>query len=140
MMSDKINRQKIVSKLRQLLDVEFSRTLESNHDILMLNLSTTDGFNLHTSSTEAIEIEPSKMAAMASTIFSLSQAATEVFNEANLDISTIETAQGNLLFLRTRLLTLKCVLSMATNTNTSLAEARFLTKRLAKTLGTVKQK
>ena len=120
---DEVQRQHVCA----LIDKEF----DGNSDMNLIAISTTDGFSIYLRHTEAFEIEIDKLAALSSALCSLGNASAEQLIKDNFQMATVETASGNVLFLRTRLYGLSCVISMVAAVDMSLAEARFVTKRLS---------
>lgn len=110
---------------------------ESDRDMLLVSLSTTDGFSIKTFASKALNAEADKLAAMSSTISSLSDAAAKQVLKNQFDITIVETNSGNMLFVRTDYLGLPCVLTIAARGSMSLATARYKTKNLAQSISKI---
>lgn len=108
-------------KMQALFDTEF--------DITLLNLCTADGFSIHALS-RGNDIESDKVAAIASTLCSISNASAEQISKGRFNIATVESMNGLLLFLRTQFQDRQSVLCVATNSKMSLGNARFHSQRL----------
>ena len=83
---------------------------------------------------KSLSTEADKLAAMSSTISSLSDSVAAQILEDEFDITIIESETGNLLFVSTQYLGKPCVLTLGAKSSTSLATARYKTKGLAKKL------
>lgn len=105
-----------------------------NQDILLVNLCTLDGQNIRSFVVDDLTIENEAIADMASHLFKLSQSSSKKMFSKKLDVITIENNKGHMLFVKTRYLNLKCVLTVASKSSTPLANIRFIAKRLAKTI------
>jgi predicted regulator of Ras-like GTPase activity (Roadblock/LC7/MglB family) len=103
----------------------------NNIGVALLSISTMDGFNIHTLSRQESVIESDKLAAISSALCSLSDASAEQIVNQNFILATVETGEGKILFLKARYLAFSCVVCMASTVAMSLAEARFLARRLA---------
>ena len=98
---------------------------DGDRDILLVSLSTTDGFSIKTFASKTLNAEADKLAAMSSTISSLSDAAAKQVLMNQFDITIVETGSGNMLFVRTNYLELPCVLTIAAKSAMPLATARY---------------
>jgi len=110
---------------------------DSDRDISLVSLSTTDGFSIKTFASKALNAEADKLAAMSSTISSLSDAAAKQVLTNQFDITIVETGSGNMLFVRTNYLEHPCVLTIAARGAMSLATARYKTKKLAQSISEI---
>jgi predicted regulator of Ras-like GTPase activity (Roadblock/LC7/MglB family) len=108
-----------------------------NHEIMMINLSTTDGFHLEHYTNELVDIEADKIAAIASTLCALSSSSATQIMKQEFNITTIENDTGNILFVSTKYLDLQCVLTLAAKSEMLLAQARFFTLNLAKIISNI---
>lgn len=112
--------------IASILDQAFNE----NEDIGLISISTTDGFSIYTINKQELTIEVDKLAAMSSALCSLSSASAEQLTKDGLRMATVETEKGNILFRRAEFYHLSCVVSMVGKSSVSLAEARFVLKRL----------
>lgn len=94
-------------------------------DVQFIHLCTADGFHLFEVSGDADHLEPDKVAAIASSIFALSNTAARQFLDDELQVSIVETDAGNILFLRTRMNGADRVLTIAARKSMSLATVRY---------------
>lgn len=129
-----MNREEIKAKLKDAVHEAIANEFESNGEILMISLGTTDGFHIRSERADSFDLEESKMSAMSSTLFSLSKACADVQEDNMLNIATVETERAHFLFLKTDILSLNCVLSVVVNAKLSLAQGRFHAKRLSSRL------
>lgn len=104
---------------------------ESNKEIVLVSLCTTDGFPIKYLSTDELSTEVDKLAAISSTISALSDSSARQMNQGQCDITIIEATYGNMLFLKASYLGKPCVLTVVANTKMTLAAARYKTKNLA---------
>ena len=110
---------------------------ENNTDVLLVSLATTDGFSIKSLISKGLDAEADKLAAMSSTISSLSDSsAKQIFND-EFAIAIVETMSGNMLFVRTSYLDLPCVLTIAARSGMPLGTARFKTKNLAQDISNI---
>lgn len=100
--------------------------------IKLISVCTSDGFDLFYASRKARQIEGDKIAAISSTLCSISSASAEKISSGKFKIATIESDIGNILFLRTEFAGLDCALCIEGSTNMSLGTLRFISQRLAK--------
>lgn len=126
---------KIPVKAKLLEDIK--ELCEGDRDILLVSLSTTDGFSIKTFAAKALNAEADKLAAMSSTISSLSDASAKQVLDTQFDITIVETSTGNMLFVRTDYLGFPCVLTIAARAAMSLATARYKTKKLAQSVSEI---
>ena len=103
-------------------------------EIFLASVCTVDGFNIRSVTSSARTTEVDKLAAMASTIVSLSAASSQQLMALPSTFTTIETEGGNILFLTAMLLGKECVLTIAANDTMQLATARYEAMRLAKSI------
>ena len=112
--------------------LEFMKELAgSSREIILMSLATADGFNLKTFAAKSLNIEVEKLAAMASSICALSDSSALQLTNSNLKTTTIETKEGNVLFMKTTYLDNPCVITVVAKADLSLAQARFVLKRFA---------
>ena len=107
------------AKLLSVIQEFFERKV----DIKFVGLCTVDGFDVcHLSRTDVL---PDKVAAIASSLFTLSDSAAENILHKSIQVSIVETLNGNILFIRTRLLGNDGLLAVAADDELSLAEVRY---------------
>lgn len=116
--------------VKQELNQLFDAFINSDTSIELVNLSTSDGFVITSRCSGNVETEVDKIAAIASSLCSLSNSAANGIIKESFLVTTIETNGGNILFLRCSYLEYTCVLSVALKANISLAQSRFLSRRL----------
>ncbi|RBP51166.1 roadblock/LC7 domain-containing protein [Arenicella xantha] len=120
---------------------EVSEMLKSvcvnSQEIFLVSLCTADGFNIRSFASETLSVEADKVSAIASTIGSLSDSASRQIMLVESQTTTIETANGNILFLSCMLVGKPCVLTLAAKSSMQLANARFAVMRLAQALAKI---
>ena len=121
------NKLKAESILHQKIHDFFDKELE----VITINLCTTDGFSTYSLSRSNNDIEEDKVAAIASTLCSISNTSAEQISNGSFNLATVESENGSILFLRTQFIELQSVLCVATSKKISLGEARFHCQRLA---------
>ena len=118
--------------------IEEIKTLcENNREVLLVSLCTSDGFSIKSFASKGLNAEADKLAAMSSTISALSDSSAKQLLRDQFDITIVETASGNMLFVRTSYLELPCVLTVAAAAKMSLATARYKTKLLAQVISAI---
>ncbi len=110
---------------------------DNNKGIQVVSLSTTDGFSVKSFASKQLNAESDKLAAMSSTIYSLSNSAAQQILMDEFDSTIVETESGNMLFVRTTYLDLPCVLTIAARSDMQLATVRYKTKNLAQDISEI---
>lgn len=103
----------------------------NNREIVLVSLCTTDGFPISYFSTSQLSNQTDKLAAMSSTISSLSDSAANQIDQGQCNVTIIETSSGNLLFVKASYMGTACVLTVVAKDKMLLATARYKTKMLA---------
>ena len=104
---------------------------QSNSDINLISLCTSDGFSIKSVTAGGIDTEADKLAAMSSTIGALSGSSAKQILNDEFSIAIVEAASGNMLFVSTSYLGTACVLTLAAKSKMALATARYKTRELA---------
>ncbi|WP_145952531.1 roadblock/LC7 domain-containing protein [Psychrobacter sp. DAB_AL43B] len=112
---------------------------ESNKEIVLVSLCTTDGFPITYLSIDELSAEADKMAAISSTLAALSNSSARQMNQGECDITIIEASSGNMLFVTANYLGTPCVLTVVANTKMTLAEARYKTKKLTVSIAQISE-
>lgn len=112
-------------------------TCTNTREIFLVSLCTADGFNIKSIASESLAVEADKVSAIASTICSLSDSAASQIMQIGSQTTTIETSNGNILFLSAKLLGKDCVLTLAAKSSMQLANARFAVMRLAQGIAAI---
>jgi len=110
------------------LNRTLKKYIEKSSEILLLNVSTEDGFTL--SHLSEVDIEHDKVAAMTSSLSSMSKAACKMLGAEDYSISMLEADDLNLYFLKSTFKGDVCVISACAKNKLSLGQARFLLKQL----------
>lgn len=118
-------------RLSQVIQHRIQLMCEKWSDVEFVYLSTTDGFHLYGFTQNTENAEPDKVAAIASSLFALSNTAAHNILDDQLMISIVETSSGNILFLRTQLNRVDTVLTIAANKDMSLAKVRYHAMQLS---------
>lgn len=109
-----------------------------NPEIKLLSLSTIDGFNIKAFAMKSLNVESDKLAAMASSLFALSNSSSEQLMQDKSTISTIESDKGNFLLMKSQYLDNACVIAMVAKSEMSLAEARFHLRKVSEVVSALK--
>ena len=112
---------------------------DSNKEVVLVSLCTTDGFPITYTSIDELSTEADKLAAISSTLSALSNSSARQMNQGQCDITIIEADAGNMLFLTANYLETPCVLTVVANTKMALATARYKTKNLAAAIGRISE-
>ncbi len=128
-MNEKVKDEQAAAKA--ILFEKMQGFFDDELNIVLVNLCTSDGFSIHSLSRSNDGVEADKVAAIASTLCSISNASAEQISKGMFNIATVESANGAILFLRTQFLEVQSVLCVATSAKMSLGEARFHCQRLA---------
>lgn len=114
-------RPELVEGMKKLAD--------ASNEITLIGLATSDGFKIRTLASKSLNIEPDKLAAMASSMCALSDSSAAQLTKGKFRMTTIETEEGNVLFMNTSYLGKPCVATLAAKEALSLANARFIIQR-----------
>ena len=109
----------------------FKQTSIKFKDLLTIALTTTDGFPIYSDVKSGSQKEDEKVAAISSSLISLSNAAARQLLDTNLKSTTIETDKGNIFLSNTMYDNKKCVLCVITGTNENIGHARYFTQLIA---------
>lgn len=115
------------TQLQSLVDGAF----KNNFGISFIGLATLDGFDLCASPGIEETIDRDKLAAIASSVYALSEASARQIMGDDLEITTMEFSSGHFLFLKTLYQNKPCVLSVFASRKLSLGEARYTAKKLS---------
>ena len=114
----------------------FSQYLANPADIELVSLATTDGFPVLCMNNGFNEFEEDKLAAAASTLYSVSGAVSRQILGKTFDVSFIETQAGNIAFVALSIAGKDYVLAMSAGESVNIASLRLFIKRLAQELVT----
>jgi len=123
------------ANLVKLIDERFNE----NNEIDLIALSSTDGFDIHCKKSPDNTVEIDKLAAIASSVYALSNASAKQISDSDLNVITVETKNGNLLFLKSTYNNKATVLSVSSKSQMPLGETRYIATRLASEIGTIKE-
>lgn len=117
------------TRLQDLKEI-VKNCLSQDSGIQIVNISTEDGFVIAHGSKQDNEqnIEKDKVAAMASSLSSISNSSIKMLSNSEYNILTIEAEKINLVLIRAKYEDKNCVISLGTHPNISLARARFMVK------------
>jgi len=118
--------------VKELLLNAFSAYMESKSEIQIIALATTDGFAIATQTRDAENCPEDKMAAAASTLYSVSNAVAKQVISSPFETTFVEAVDGNMAFVSLSHEGKDYVLMMSANSQMNIANLRMLIKRLAK--------
>ncbi len=107
---------------------------KENTDLLIVNVCSEDGFVMGHTSNERTEIESDKMAAISSSISSISNSALMMISGKTSKLIIVESENYNFLLTQSTFRKKKCVVSFCASSLVSLAKMRFLVKRFGDSL------
>ncbi len=108
----------------------FKEEFKNKADLMLINISTTDGFLLHQVNRSGQGVEGDKVAAISSSLCSMSNsAAKELFNDTG-GVINVESESGKIVFQYVNIMGKQAIITLSCKLNVSLAEARFVVKRL----------
>ena len=119
-----------ISTLSTIADKFF----EQQDEIILLNVCTSDGFNLYSKTIDENFIEEDKISAIASSLGSLANSSSKLITGHDAIVTTIESDGGHVVFQRSTLKDQPIVVAIATNPKLSLAHVRFFLKKVADTI------
>lgn len=114
------------SKIKKI----FSLQIEDKPHILLMNISTADGFVIEQVNKGQNDIEGDKVAAISSSLCALGGTSAKELIGCTMDTVNVETSMGQILFLSLEIKSTKAVLTQVSEKKLSLAEARFVAKRV----------
>lgn len=101
-------------------------------DIRIVHIATADGISVFSHYFTADEVKEDKLAAVASSITSLSRAASKHVLGEDFANTVIETGQGIMLLVQCEYQGRSCVLSVTAGRQHNLGQVRYFTFKLAK--------
>lgn len=104
---------------------------KNNVQLDLINLATSDGFSIHSYASEFSHFDSGKMAAAASTLYSVGDAVAHQILSKEFKMTFIETEGGNVAFIALRLQGKDFVLTMSGNKTINMGTLRLLINRLA---------
>lgn len=100
-------------------------------EVLVASACTEDGFVISHCDGRKLTLEEDKVAALSSTLLSLSEAAARVINSGRLQVTVMEGDKANLVVVKTQCRDLVIVLTVASESALSIGQVLFLANRLA---------
>lgn len=100
--------------------------------VVLISLSTSDGFNIKSFAAKSLKVEADKIAAMSSSVSALSNSLSTQILEDDFEATIIETKNGSFLFVQTEYLNTPSVLMLVAKPDVTLAAARYSARRFAK--------
>lgn len=120
-----------IKQARPLIEPLIRSFVSDHMEILVASACTEDGFVIAHCNGRKLNLEDDKIAALSSTLMSMSEAAARVINSGDLRVVILEAKKANLVVIKTHCLDLAIVLTVAAESSISIGQARFLTDRLA---------
>lgn len=117
--------------MNKVLAELFSVQAKKFSDLRILSLTTADGLTIHCEVRQGEEVESEKIAAVASSLISLSNAAARQMIGKPLESTTIETTGGNIFLCNTTFEEKKCVLCIVTGQKENIGHVRYFTQQIA---------
>lgn len=126
----------VASTLEQELNVLFSSYMDIEAAIELIALSTTDGFPVCARARDMRNYESDKIAAAASTLYSVSNAVAKQILTSEFETAFVETSRGNMAFVSLSNSKGDYVLAVSANGAINIAKLRLRIKNLAVELST----
>lgn len=105
-----------------------------NFDVISVSLCTEDGFTIYHKNSAHVEIESDKVAAIASSLMSMSEASIKSIDGGRLKMTIVESEKANLLLTNAVCMKTPVVLAIAISNKLSMGQSLFITNRLSKAL------
>lgn len=121
----------ISNTLEQELNVLFSSYMDIEAAIELIALSTTDGFPVCARARDMSNYESDKIAAAASTLYSVSNAVSKQILKSEFETAFVETSRGNMAFVSLSNSKGEYVLAVSANGTINIAKLRLRIKNLA---------
>ncbi|MBQ0755146.1 MAG: roadblock/LC7 domain-containing protein [Gammaproteobacteria bacterium] len=121
--------------MKEELNKLLAQVSQNFNDLKVVALSTIDGFSIYSSDNGANEQENEKIAAISSSLHSLSNAAAKQLAGNKLMTTTLETSDGFIFFFSTTYEERECVLCIATGASENVAKARYFSQKIADFIG-----
>lgn len=109
----------------------FEKVQSKFADLKILSLTTADGFPIYCHVNNRFHVEDEKVAAVSSSLISLSNAAAQQMMGQALQSTTIETGTSNMFLCNTHYNEKKCVLCIVTGAKENIGHARYFTQQIA---------
>ncbi len=109
----------------------FEKVQSKFADLKIISLTTADGFPIYCHINSRLKVEDEKVAAVSSSLISLSNAAAQQMMGQSLESTTIETGGSNMFLCNAQLKDKKCVLCIVTGPKENIGHARYFTQQIA---------
>lgn len=120
--------------MSRFLNTVFEKVSEQLTDIKTINISSVDGFSIHSYSKYDGEISEEQLAAVSSSISSLSNSVAKQLIKSSLVSTTIETDNGYMFLVNTEFLKKQCIICIITGNKENLAKVRYFATKLSNKL------
>lgn len=112
----------------------FKEEFKNKSDLVLINISTVDGFMLHQVNRNGQGSEGDKIAAISSSLCSMANSAVKEFFSDTAGRVNIESESGKVVFQHVSVAGKQAIITLCCKASVSLAEARFVVKRLKETI------
>jgi len=105
-----------------------STYIKGYEEIQMINVSTEDGFSI--AHTCKLKLESDAVAAMTSSLSSISDAATIMLDEKSYSICILEAGESNIFFVKSEYQEKPCIITSCIKDYATLGKARFIMRQI----------
>lgn len=120
-----------IQEARPRIEPLISDFVADQFEVMMASACTEDGFMIAHRNGKALELEEDKVAALSSTLLSLSEAAANTINSGRLRVTLMEAQKANLVVVKTQCRDLTVVLTVAADASLAIGQLLFIANRLA---------
>lgn len=120
-----------IQNAQALIDPLISDFVGKQFEVLVASACSEDGFVIAHRNGKALKLEEDTIAALSSTLLSLSEAAANTINSGRLRVTLMEAQKANIVVIKTQCRDLTVVLTVAAEGSLSIGQLLFLANRLA---------
>lgn len=120
-----------IQEARPHIEPLISDFVDSQFEVMVASACTEDGFVIAHRNGKALQLEEDKVAALSSTLLSLSEAAANTINSGRLRVTLMEAQKANLVVVKTQCRDLIVVLTVAADASLAIGQLLFIANRLA---------
>lgn len=126
-----------IKEARPNIEPLIGQFADEHFEIMMASACTEDGFVIAHHNGRALELEDDKVAALSSTLLSLSEAAAYTIDSGRLRVTLMEAQKANLVVVKAQCRDLTVVLTVAAEASLAIGQLLFLANRLADRIGKI---
>lgn len=120
-----------IQNAQALIEPLISDFVGNQFEVMVASACTEDGFVIAHLNGKSLSLEEDTIAALSSTLLSLSEAAANTINSGRLRVTLMEAQKANIVVVKTQCRDMNVVLTVAADASLSIGQLLFLANRLA---------